>query len=93
MSKGAILLVLAASLLCISLMPGLAAMSKTDCQALWNKADKDGDGVLAAAEAQMYAEVIAGTGQKLRDVSGQKIEQDEFLVACEAGTFDKLKVD
>ena len=74
-------------------MPSFATMSKTDCQALWKKADKDGDGVLATAEARMYAEAIAGTEQKLRDVAGQKIEQDEFLIACQAGTFDKLRVD
>ena len=93
MSKGANCLVLAVGLLWAGLMPGYAAMSKTDCQVLWKKADKDGDGVLTAAEARMFAEVIAGTEQKLRDMSGQKIEQDEFLTACEAGTFDKLKVD
>ncbi len=93
MIKGANRWVLVVGLVCAGLMPSFAAMSKTECQALWEKADKDGDGVLATAEAQMYAEVIAGTEQKLRDVAGQKIEADEFLTACQAGTFDKLKVD
>ena len=86
-------LVLVAAVLCAGLMPSFAAMSLTDCQAMWNKADKDADGVLANAEAQMFAEAIAGTGQKTRDGTGKKIEQDEFLTACQAGTFDKLKVD
>jgi hypothetical protein len=86
-------LVIIAGILCVGLTPCLAAMSRTDCQALWTKADKDGDGVLAAAEAQMYAEAIAGTDQKLKDTTGQKIEQDEFVKACQEGTFDKLKVD
>jgi hypothetical protein len=87
------LLVIVAGVLCVDLTPCIAAMSQTDCQASWTKADKDGDGVLTAAEAQMYAEVIAGTDQKMRDPSGQKIQQDEFLKACQDGTFDKLKMD
>ena len=36
---------------------------------------------------------MAGTQQKMKDVTGQKIEQDEFLKACQAGAFDKMKVD
>ncbi len=85
--------VVVAGVLWVGWTPCFAAMSQTDCQALWTKADKDGDGVLAAAEAQMYAEVIAGTELKLRDPTGQKIEQDEFVKACQDGTFEKLKVD
>jgi len=86
-------LVLVLGFLCVGLTPGFAAMSLTDCQAMWNKADKDGDAVLIGAEAQMFAEAMDGTNQKMKDPTGQKIEQDEFLAACQAGAFDKLKVD
>ena len=86
-------LMLVVGIICAGTIPGLAAMSLTDCQSAWNKADKDGDSILTGAEAQPYAEAMAGTQQKMKDVTGQKIEQDEFLKACQAGAFDKMKVD
>jgi hypothetical protein len=86
-------LAIVVGVLCVGVTPCFAAMTQTDCQALWTKADKDGDGILAAAEAQMYAEAIAGTDQKLKDPTAQKIEQEEFLKACQTGAFDKLKAD
>ena len=79
--------------MCAGWAPSFAAMSETDCQSLWKKADKDGDGIVAGPEARMFSEAITGAGAQLKDVTGQKIEIDEFLKACQLGIFDKLKVD
>ena len=78
---------------CAGWTPSLAARTETDCQSLWKTADKDGDGILAGPEARMFSEVITGAGSQVKDVTGQKIEIDEFLKACQLGIFDKLKVD
>lgn len=72
--------------------PSLAAMSQTDCEALWKKADTNGDGSVAGAEATKYTEAMTGAKMKMKDTTGQKIEADEFLKACQDGAFDSMKM-
>lgn len=78
--------------LCLSVTPALAAMSQAECEALWKKADVNADGNVAGAEAKMYTEAMTGANMKTKDATGEKIEADEFLKACQEGTFDKMKM-
>ncbi|MFZ5672610.1 MAG: hypothetical protein ACOZAM_06560 [Pseudomonadota bacterium] len=78
--------------LCLSVTPAFAAMSQAECEALWKKADVNGDGNVAGAEAKMYTEAMTGANMKTKDTTGEKIEADEFLKACQEGAFDKIKM-
>ena len=71
--------------------PSFAVMPEADCQALWKKADTNGDGSVAGAEAKIYIEAMTGMSMKTKDPSGEKIDADEFLKACQQGAFDNIK--
>jgi hypothetical protein len=83
--------VLAVLLTCLSSMPGVAVMPEADCLALWKKADMNGDGNVAGVEAEIYIEAMTAMALKTKDASGEKIEADEFLKACQLGAFDSIK--
>jgi hypothetical protein len=78
--------------LCLFATPTHAAMTQAECEALWKKADVNGDGNVAGAEAKMYTEAMTGANMKTKDATGEKIEADEFLKACQEGTFDNMKM-
>lgn len=78
--------------LCLSITPAMAAMSVAECEALWKKADVNADGSVAGAEAKMYTEAMTGAKMKTKDVTGEKIDADEFLKACQEGAFDSMKM-
>ena len=86
------LLLIVALPLSLLATPAFAAMSQADCEAMWKKADTNGDGSVAGAEAKMFTEAMTGANMKAKDATGEKIEADEFLKACQAGTFDKMKM-
>lgn len=82
---------LTALVICLTATPGFAVMQEADCQALWKKADTNGDGSVTGAEAKIYIEAMTGMGMKTKDASGEKIDADEFLKACQQGAFDNIK--
>jgi hypothetical protein len=86
------LLLIVAVPLCLSATPVLAAMSQADCEALFKKADTNSDGSVSGAEAKMYTEAMTGANMKTKDTTGEKIEADEFMKACQEGAFDKMKM-
>jgi hypothetical protein len=73
----------------ISANPALAVMSQTDCQAMWKKADANGNGSLDAKEAKIYT--AAMTKAKIKPKDATKLDSAEFMKACQAGAFDSLK--
>ena len=86
------LLLLAAIPFCLAASTSFAAMTADQCTALWKKADANSDGSVAGAEAKMYIEAMTGANMKTKDTTGEKIEQDEFMKACQDGAFDKMKM-
>jgi hypothetical protein len=84
-------LLLLAVLPTVEAKPGFAVMPEADCQALWTKADANGDGRVTGGEAKIYIEAMTAMGMKVADPSGEKIEGDEFLKACQQGAFDNIK--
>jgi hypothetical protein len=69
--------------------PVSAALSEADCQALWKKADANGDGKVAGQEAKPYMTAMAGEDS---NTMGEVLEAGEFLNACRAGAFDNMKM-
>jgi len=88
MAKSPLLITLA---ICLAATPSFAVMSEADCQALWKKADTNGDGKVTGAEAKIYIEAMTVMNMKTKDASGEKIDADEFLKACQQGAFDNIK--
>ena len=84
------LLLIVALPLSLLAAPTFAAMSQADCEAMWKKADTNGDGSVTGAEAKMFTEAMTGVNMKPKDATGEKLEADEFLAACQA--FDKVKM-
>jgi hypothetical protein len=82
---------LTALVICLATAPGFAVMPEADCQALWKKADTNGDGSVTGDEAKIYIEAMTAMSMKTKDASGEKIDADEFLKACQQGAFDNIK--
>lgn len=65
------------------------AMSEADCEALWVKADTDGDGTLAQMEDPKWeARINAMSNVEKKDQS--IIHKEEFMTSCKAGEMDGL---
>ena len=75
--------------LLLSAAPAFAAMSQTDCEALFKKADTNGDSSLDATESKIYMDAMAKAGMAPSDAT--KLSNADFMKACQAGAFDSLK--
>lgn len=75
--------------LCAGTAAALAA-DEAECRAAWTKADRDGDGVLAGAEAERYEALLRQNGRKMPPVqrpADGTITRGLFLEACRADVF------
>jgi hypothetical protein len=76
--------------LLISASPAFAAMSQADCEAMWKKADTNGDGSLDATEGKMYTDAM--TKASMTPTDATKLTSADFMKACQAGAFDSMKM-
>ena len=60
--------------------------SKSDCQAIFNKADVNSDDWLRSAEAKQYISAMDKAGLKRVNADG-KLNEVEFIAACEKDAF------
>jgi hypothetical protein len=81
-------LICAVSLM-LSATPGVAATSQSDCEAMFKKADTNGDGSLDATESKIYMDAMTKAGIAPTDAT--KLSNADFMKACEADAFDSLK--
>ena len=75
--------------LLLSAAPAFAAMSQPDCEAMFKKADTNGDGSLDDTESKIYMDAMTKAGVAPTDAT--KLSNADFMKACQAGTFDSLK--
>ena len=66
--------------------PAFADSSKSDCQAIFNKADVNSDDWLRSAEAERYISAIDTAGLQRTNADG-KLNEEEFMAACEKDAF------
>ena len=66
------------------------AVSPEDCQALLSKGDKNGDGNLAAAEAEPFVEALTSKNEKPKDAG--LMTSEEFMGFCAKGHFANVQV-
>ena len=84
-------LALAASTALILMLPAAPsfAMSKDQCEALFIKADSDGDGALAQMENPKWEQrILHMTDIKKKDQS--IITKEQFMTSCERGEMDGM---
>jgi hypothetical protein len=84
------MLMVAALAATFAALPAYAA-SDADCQAMWTKADSNGDGVLSDAESTRYAAAM-----RVRDDKtpvGARITLTAFMDACKADTYAPANAD
>ena len=82
-------LTIAAALLVLCTGTAQAA-DEAECQAAWLQADRDGNGVLAGAEAERYEALLRLNGRKMPPVqrpADGTITRGLFLEACRADVF------
>lgn len=80
---------LAVALLVIPATAANAAMTNEECAALLTKNDTNGDGALGKNEdAKRFGEAMIKSSQKT--MSADVVSHDEFMAACEKGTFDGM---
>ena len=65
-----------------------AAMTAEQCTAMFNKADANGDGSLGGSEGTRYEEAMKKRTIETKDAN--IISMEEFMSACESGTFDGM---
>jgi Ca2+-binding EF-hand superfamily protein len=65
-----------------------AAMTPEQCSEMLKKADTNGDGSLAGEEAVRFQEAMTKMSLTTKDAS--IVTMDEFMAACEKGTFDGM---
>lgn len=84
-------LALAASAALILMLPAASAfaMSKDQCEALFIKADTDGDGALAQMEDPKWEQrILHMTDIKKKDLT--IISKEQFMTSCERGEMDGM---
>ena len=69
----------------------LAAPSQDECNAAWNRADKDADGDLSGTEVTRYLIAIKKDGRHIEAVKDGKLTVDEFMAACKDGVFEGME--
>lgn len=80
---------LAAALFAIPLAPAHAAMTSEQCSALLAKYDTNGDGSIGKSEdSKKFEEAMTKTSLKTKQAD--TVSQEEFMSACEKGTFDGM---
>jgi hypothetical protein len=73
-------------------MPAQPTMSAVECAAMWRNADANSDGQLYENEAELYVRVMKHAKLSPRDPTGKSLTFDEFMKACEGGTFDSMSM-
>ena len=71
-------------------MPAFAA-SDADCQAMWKKADANGDGTLSATESVRYSAAMRIKDYKA--AADGTLTQATFMEACKADVYAPRKTD
>ncbi len=80
---------LAAALLIIPAASANAAMTADECSALLKKYDTNNDGAIGKAEdSKRFEEAMTKTSLKTKNAD--TVAMDEFMTACEKGTFDGM---
>ena len=80
-----------AALAAVGMTAPAYAASDADCQAMWKKADANGDGVLSDNESLRYVAMMR-VGNKVYATEG-KITQAEFMDACKADVYAPRQTD
>ncbi len=80
---------LATALLVIPAASANAAMTSNECAALLKKYDTNGDGSIGKSEdSKKFEEAMTKTSLKTKQAD--TVTQEEFMSACEKGTFDGM---
>ena len=69
----------------------LAAPSQEECNAAWNRADKDADGDLSGAEFTRYLIALKKDARHTEAIKDGKLTVDEFMAACKDGVFEGME--
>jgi hypothetical protein len=75
--------------LLLSATSAFAAMSQPDCEGMFKKADTNGDGSLDDTESKIYMDAMTKAGMAPTDAT--KLSNADFMKACQAGAFERLK--
>ena len=83
------LALLASALLVIPAATASAAMTADECSTLLKKYDTNNDGAIGKAEdSKRFEEAMTKTSIKTKNAD--TVAMDEFMTACEKGTFDGM---
>jgi hypothetical protein len=67
------------------------AVSESDCNDRWNKANKNGDETLTGEEAAPFAEALKSAGTAPAGSDLGTVKRPDFMAACTKGAFKDLK--
>lgn len=86
--KHLILMAVAGAFLLDLAMPVRAGTIQTECQALFQKADENRDGVLAGGETNPFAKPL-GASSSLSQI-GTAVSEEEFMTQCGASVLQQM---
>lgn len=86
--KHLILMAVAGAFLLDLAMPVRAGTIQTECQALFQKADENRDGILAGGETNPFAKPL-GASSSLSQI-GTAVSEEEFMTQCGASVLQQM---